>query len=121
MFSFLVLTLALEAAVLPQYVPETWHGPQYSVTQELELTAWDMLYVGASHTTRMVQAIQPYLDPIHEDYKVNAGLRLGGFTLGVEHLCHHPVVSYLHGPIADWSAGGYNKVFLRWEGQIGKE
>jgi hypothetical protein len=50
--------------------------------------------------------------PFRMDYTVDATVRFGGISLGVEHTCHHPVVPYRIHKVAP-SDGFEERVFIR--------
>ena len=63
----------------------------------------------------------PSFWPHRIDSKFTAGLQFGILSIGVRHLCAHPVTPYIQRRrITDPADGAYSEFFARFEGKVGK-
>ena len=59
----------------------------------------------------------PAFWPYRMDYRFNAGLVVGPITVGLRHLCSHPVMPYVTwNRVTTPKDGAYTELFLRIEG-----
>jgi hypothetical protein len=129
--TWLAFVLALEAAYLPMgsfhlYEPALQvvePGIEFYVDLEARAVLWDLLYVGGSVRSNFHDVGDSrFFNPTAAAYTVEAGFERDGFKAGWRHYCTHPVIPYLSGTSMGrvWE-GGYEEVFLRVEGRIGKK
>lgn len=120
---WLIVAWALECAWIPQDLlvihglgqGSAYHLGALSQTLELEATAFDTLHVWTSLETYDYAVSAVAYAPFQANYYIGADVKLGPVTVGYEHLCRHPVWSY--GQETYTLSGGYDKVYIRIEGE----
>lgn len=122
----LALTVMLSAGYTPNY--NIMYGDVYIESQErfttkiaLELTAADdLFFLGTSIKTQELRGDSfGEFAPIHEEYKVNTGVRFSGVEVGFERHCLHPVSSAMpEGKVTDPLYGSADTFYVKWSGKF---
>lgn len=91
--------------------------PKYAMEIEYKLGAQinDYFYVGGRIDTYMALPKEGsiYFRPFQNDYFITAAFTLGMFSLGIEHICYHPVSTAGDNYVGKY--GGYSSAFVEWE------
>jgi hypothetical protein len=86
----------------------------------------DLLFVEGEIETRSVVMdmgnVYPSGWPIRDTYMIGAGVKLGGFTIGWEHVCSHPIATmwgYEGDLKPDYSVreAAWDRLYVRFEGR----
>jgi hypothetical protein len=89
------------------------------VDLDVELRAWDILFVGGNAKTYMTKyAEMKSFSPNTMEYAFTAGLRFGIVEVGFRHYCMHPVIPWIyHIEVAPQWEGSYEELYLKITGE----
>ena len=112
----IVWLFALELGLLSGGVmvgEEYYVWPDQSTYIIMEVEAqWGPVFAGGEIENIQYALHAASYDPVHADYRFNAGLRWREFEIGWKHECRHPVVGRTDG---SGIRGGYDKFYVRAE------
>jgi len=131
LLSILSLSLICEMGIVTDhsmynYYQETYFAEKgntdfYYILFDVELTAWDILYIKG----RMNNVFMQYKDeisfvPLNDYYSYEMGLKLSPFEIGFKHYCFHPINVYRSmlpytETVFEYLEGGANSFFVRAE------
>lgn len=123
-FQALLLSAALETGFLSggaynyQSRNADWVGVGALYTDLEAYVRYEQLYVGGSVITYFTPAGLANFSPFQMTYIFGIGIESGGFTMGYEHSCYHPMQPYatiIGTEIKPLYEGNYDKFFMRFE------
>jgi len=123
-FQALLLSAALETGFLGggmfnyQQQNSDWVGVGALYTDLEAHVKFEQLYVGGSVIIYFTPAGIANFSPFQMTYIFDIGYETGGFKMGFEHSCYHPMAPYATitgNEIKPLYEGGYNKFFVRFE------